>query len=106
MAWDMGMRRVIVETDSKIAFQCIEEVQTCSRNTVIREIREMKKRPWKLEFKLIYCEANRCADWLARSSVDTEEFCFMDLPHEELIPLLTEDLSENFVTRSIELCYS
>ncbi|QHO16927.1 Putative ribonuclease H protein [Arachis hypogaea] len=50
-------------------------------NALIRDISKWKKRNWQISFVNIYREGNRCADCLARKSLNLDpEFHFWDTP--------------------------
>ncbi|RYR52825.1 hypothetical protein Ahy_A06g027695 [Arachis hypogaea] len=70
MAWDMGMRRVIVENDAEEVLRSITKERRINQihHETIREIVKMKQRLWELEFCHIYREANRSANWLEREA--------------------------------------
>ncbi|KAL4395623.1 hypothetical protein AHAS_Ahas01G0010400 [Arachis hypogaea] len=66
---------VIVKTDLEISFNSISNSRLFCKchNALIRNIERMKLKPWQVEFKHIYREANSCVDWLAKQNLDCEQ---------------------------------
>ncbi|KAL4343004.1 hypothetical protein AHAS_Ahas11G0035000 [Arachis hypogaea] len=103
-AWSLGMRRVIVEFDSLNAIMYIKRNPSDSHghSHIIRKIAEWMKRPWEIIFRHVYREANRCADWLARSiQSQSPGYNFIDLPPSGLQTLLIDDLTGVSISRIV-----
>ncbi|KAL4274683.1 hypothetical protein AHAS_Ahas20G0031700 [Arachis hypogaea] len=64
IAWSLRMRRVIVKLDSLNAIMYIKRNSSDSHghSHIIRKIAELMKQPWKIIFRHVYREANRCVD--------------------------------------------
>ncbi|KAL4359968.1 hypothetical protein AHAS_Ahas08G0130400 [Arachis hypogaea] len=61
-------------------------------NTLIRNINQWKKKLWEILFVNIYRKSNKCADCLARKSLNLDPgFYFWDLPPREVISILADD---------------
>ncbi|MED6171274.1 hypothetical protein PIB30_117389 [Stylosanthes scabra] len=94
MAWDLGVRRIIVETDSAEALDKLNSMELTSQsfNSLVREIHSLKNRPWEILFQHIKREGNQCANWLAKNSLRKNYgFNFIDNPHVELQKLICND---------------
>ncbi|XP_016178547.1 uncharacterized protein LOC107621000 [Arachis ipaensis] len=97
MAWDLGMRRMIVEMDFKEGVEFItrrkEDEERCCYNPLIQEIRRIKNRPWELQFRHTCREANRVADSLAKLALSkVKGFQFFDNPPDNLEQILDDDV--------------
>lgn len=60
MVWDLGERKVIVESDSLLAVNTINSQQETSNSTwtLIQTIRNLLQRDWEVRIVHIYWEAN------------------------------------------------
>ena len=69
VCYNMGVRNIVVETDSRCAFQMIStrvpESHAC--RTLVQAIGNLWEKIWHIEVCLIYREANMCADSLAKA---------------------------------------
>ncbi|XLT82649.1 hypothetical protein HN873_004402 [Arachis hypogaea] len=94
MAADLGMRRVVVEVDAMEVYEMLKDhtkITTC-HSKVLREILSLIRRPWEISFNHVGRETNKCAHWLAQTSIKYKEnFCFLDSSPFELLPLLSDD---------------
>ena len=64
MAWNLGARKIIVETDSLQAFKWVtgrQEVES-SHGNVVSECQAWQKRDWTATINQIFREGNRAAD--------------------------------------------
>ncbi|KAL4322447.1 hypothetical protein AHAS_Ahas14G0211400 [Arachis hypogaea] len=87
-------REILKRCDSQAAISMINGQKDLSKhpNTLIRNINQWKKKPWEILFVNIYRESNRCADCLARKSLNLDPgFYFWDLPPREVISILADD---------------
>ncbi|KAL4307123.1 uncharacterized protein LOC107605009 [Arachis ipaensis] len=96
MAWNLGMRRVIVEMD---AIEVLKEINTHQStktiDPILREIEEYKERSWEIKFQYANRETNQCADWLGKISTNHQYgFNFIDNPPADIKHLLQIDAAE------------
>ncbi|KAE8669634.1 hypothetical protein F3Y22_tig00112226pilonHSYRG00037 [Hibiscus syriacus] len=65
MAWNMGFRRVEVETDCMTAVKLIND-RSCGRDgcTIVRMIKDVLAREWEIVVKFSHRETNMVADGL------------------------------------------
>ncbi|KAL4306999.1 hypothetical protein AHAS_Ahas16G0234400 [Arachis hypogaea] len=92
--WELGLRTVIVETDSKAVYEIMiqEDKRKKHPNSVIRKINNWVKRQWKVQFRHNLREGNTVADWLAKKSLKTDpEYHFIDIPPAKIRNLLFDD---------------
>ncbi|KAF7838390.1 ribonuclease H [Senna tora] len=71
MAWELGMQKIEVESDSKAALIQIKGEQAMAQplHPIIPRIRSLLKRDWEIELKHIPRQINKCADILAKQSL-------------------------------------
>nr|XP_025625612.1 uncharacterized protein LOC112717904 [Arachis hypogaea] len=70
MAWDLGMRRIIIETDSVEVYKEISKGRkTQNYNSLVREIQKLKDKSWEIKFMHTHRSGNASADHLAKSSI-------------------------------------
>ncbi|MED6222585.1 hypothetical protein PIB30_065764 [Stylosanthes scabra] len=64
LACDLGMRRIVMESDYKEAIEGIQAAIKKNKyhNNTIGEILNFKNRPWELLFHHCYRETNTCAN--------------------------------------------
>ncbi|CAN1128818.1 Putative ribonuclease H protein At1g65750, partial [Linum perenne] len=66
MAWSMGIRRIIVQSDSQIAISLLHRAEKDHQHaSLISEFLELKARSWDIRIDHVYREANFGADYLA-----------------------------------------
>ncbi|CAL1413666.1 unnamed protein product [Linum trigynum] len=66
LAWDLGVRKVLVQSDSTTAIDLIEAAsQHNPHYRHIVEIRQWLSRDWQVKLEHIFREANHTADYLA-----------------------------------------
>ena len=94
MAWSSGERRVILETDSKAALDLIQGAgQDSPFHNLICQIRNYGNRDWECRLQHIWREGNKCADWLAKTSVNKDPgMQIITEPPHELRELLRADI--------------
>ncbi|KAF7833347.1 Retrovirus-related Pol polyprotein from transposon TNT 1-94 [Senna tora] len=68
MAWELGIRKLILESDSKKAF---ESITGSSSHSTSRRIKDLLKRNWKVDMVLIPRAINGCADKLGKKGAST-----------------------------------
>ncbi|XVE64144.1 hypothetical protein DITRI_Ditri07aG0078100 [Diplodiscus trichospermus] len=68
LAWNIGIRNLQVEVDSKEVIQAIEENMDTVRisPSLISGIKEMMRREWVVSLRHAYRETNQAADSLAK----------------------------------------
>ncbi|KAF2284850.1 hypothetical protein GH714_031242 [Hevea brasiliensis] len=78
LAWRRGCKKLIVECDNLEVISMLkgnmEPHAFCS--SLIYSILDLVKRDWELDFRHIYREANKCADWLAQWAVSLNQSVF------------------------------
>ncbi|CAI0559343.1 unnamed protein product, partial [Linum tenue] len=66
IAWDLGLKKVQVQTDSKIAMQLLHEATSSNpHHCLIAAARRLLARDWQVEIIHMYREGNVVADFLA-----------------------------------------
>lgn len=66
-SWNLGCKKVIVETDSQVALSLIKEAPRGSQYwNLLAEIREMIDWDWECKLEHSWREGNMCADFLAK----------------------------------------
>jgi ribonuclease HI len=86
MAWRENITHFIVESDSKIIVDMINDC--CKFNgiipTLVRRIRKLLRLSWTVQINHTWREGNRSADWLANFSIsrDSMDFCFLGVSPE------------------------
>ena len=59
LAWDKGYKEVILESDSKVGLELIEEVViTSPYHNLVKQIRSMMSRDWSCKLQHIWREGN------------------------------------------------
>ena len=95
LAWDMGFRRVILETDSQLAIHVISSRNSLDPNyNLVALIRLQLQMDWNCELTFAWREANGCAHALAQAGLQ------MDFQEESLahpppwyLSILSSDLN-------------
>ncbi|RYR22221.1 hypothetical protein Ahy_B03g067495 [Arachis hypogaea] len=90
----MGFRKVVVEVDDVAVVQRLNRRKKLAShpNPVIRKVNEWKRKDWSTRFVQIYREGNKCADCLAKKSLNLDDdFVFWDLPPSDLVSILSDD---------------
>lgn len=73
LAWEMGEKKIIVETDSKTSLDIIQGGNQLSPHyNIILRIRKLMSQNWECKLQHAWREGNKCADWLAKKSLDEE----------------------------------
>ncbi|XP_022738663.1 uncharacterized protein LOC111291283 isoform X2 [Durio zibethinus] len=92
--WDRGYRKVLVESDSNAAMECLKKAPShlSSNRALIESCIDLISRKWDCKVYSIRREENLCANWLATHV----EGCplglsIINVPPSELIPLLEDD---------------
>ncbi|CAN1282044.1 Putative ribonuclease H protein At1g65750 [Linum perenne] len=66
LAWDLGVRKLLVQSDSKAAIAILQREDTDHQHAIlVSEFRELISRSWDLSLTHVFREANYCADYLA-----------------------------------------
>ncbi|KAE8722513.1 hypothetical protein F3Y22_tig00013960pilonHSYRG00174 [Hibiscus syriacus] len=77
-AWDLGIKKIIVETDSALVVDLMNDPgQSNISVMVLLLIRTVINRSWEVQFVHVYCEANKVADKMVlwRGVVQLEWSC-------------------------------
>ncbi|XP_072074464.1 uncharacterized protein [Arachis hypogaea] len=94
LAWDLGFKKIILETDSKIAFQILSKREERDNHpeTIIRSISQLIQRDWNVKLCHTYREGNKSADWLAKESLQAcLGFHFIDTMPTGLRNIIDDD---------------
>ncbi|KAF7816000.1 hypothetical protein G2W53_029969 [Senna tora] len=102
LLWNKGFRKVVIECDSKVALELVENGTTenhpCSG--LVHQIRSLVDRNWDVNLVHAFREANQAADLMAKMSHTLSEglhvFCY---PHKDLGYILAADLYGPLVPR-------
>lgn len=66
LAWNMRLRQVLLEIESKSVAELLLARVECHRHwSLVRPIKQLLDRNWKVEVQHIYREGNKCADRFA-----------------------------------------
>ncbi|CAN1127188.1 hypothetical protein LINPERHAP2_LOCUS3874, partial [Linum perenne] len=67
LAWDKGIRKLVIQTDSKAAGELLSTVGTrCNQHmSLLEQYFELTSRDWVVKIHHIYREANFASDYLA-----------------------------------------
>ncbi|QHO40259.1 Putative ribonuclease H protein [Arachis hypogaea] len=97
MAWDLGMRRIIIETDSLEVYKEIsKERKSQNYNSLVREIQKLKDKSWEIKVMHTHRSGNASADHLAKVSIRKQfRFYFLNSPSEEMKDLLLKDVNRD-----------
>ncbi|KAF5957930.1 hypothetical protein HYC85_005155 [Camellia sinensis] len=105
LAWMHGHRRVVLETDSAEAFEAIgKEPSMQPQFNICQESWDLLNQDWECDVQLIWREANRCADFLAREALGMAtqtEILFVEPP--SLAIALASDLQDADSSRVVRL---
>lgn len=73
LAWNQGVRQLIVESDSVfIIANIISRKASGYRSSFFKQIGDWQNRDWNLIFSHTYREGNNCANWLANWALAVE----------------------------------
>ncbi|CAN1850390.1 Putative ribonuclease H protein At1g65750 [Linum perenne] len=66
LAWDLGVRKLLVQSDSKAAVTILQKEDTNHQHAIlVSEFIELKSRSWEVAITHVFREANCSADYLA-----------------------------------------
>ncbi|KAF7812935.1 ribonuclease H [Senna tora] len=94
LAWNMGWKRIIMESDSLVAVKKIRESQQCDANEspILDSIRRLLRREWVVKMNYIPRASNSCADKLAKHGLSFDVgICILDCPPLSLTEALRMD---------------
>uniref|UniRef100_A0A2C9VZT4 RNase H type-1 domain-containing protein n=1 Tax=Manihot esculenta TaxID=3983 RepID=A0A2C9VZT4_MANES len=95
LAWSMGFRRVIVESDSLQAVRLINEKDISAHplGHLIQDCRTLLSLDWCCSLSHVYRERNFSADSLAKQShgLEIQELTIWDSPPWKVLPFLNND---------------
>ncbi|XP_039044472.1 uncharacterized protein LOC120183949 [Hibiscus syriacus] len=94
LALSHNIERLQCQTDSAEALKLVSSpMANCNPIALVRSIANLISKQWKIEFILIRREANAAADFLAKTTADTNERAQTYIvPPQEIIPLLQRGL--------------
>ncbi|KAF7827992.1 LINE-type retrotransposon LIb DNA [Senna tora] len=74
-AWEKGYKKIIIESDSKMAVQRISSCRkdNVNEHPITGQIRELIRKDWEVQLKTIPRSANGCADTLAKASLSQNQ---------------------------------
>lgn len=83
LAWDSGYRRVVVETDSELAFKILTDPdQDCnSLNSLALNCRQIIQRKWEILILKVFREENKVTDGLLPGSFISIEMSIYSLDY-------------------------
>lgn len=86
LAWDLGIRRVHLETDSLTGLELVmKEPRGSPHHNVIQEIRKQIKQQWECKVSHIWREGNQVADCLAKISLNMQPGLYvLDTPPQDI----------------------
>ncbi|XP_061350478.1 uncharacterized protein LOC133295652 [Gastrolobium bilobum] len=97
MAWNVGFRKVVIESDSSSVVTVLTRSgATVRENQLISRIRTWLDRSWSVFVQHTLREANTCADWLANFIIDhgnQDDRLVWGEPPPGLIPLLNANMA-------------
>ncbi|QHO57981.1 Putative ribonuclease H protein [Arachis hypogaea] len=102
--WELGCRRVILESDSKAVIDSIvrRNGKSSHLNSFIRNIKLWLSKDWQVRIRHVFREGNKATDWLAREGLEQEMgYYFIDLPQTSLRMILDDDCRGVLVPQSI-----
>ncbi|XP_015936169.1 uncharacterized protein LOC107462117 [Arachis duranensis] len=93
-AWELGMRKIILEVDSKAVVDVIKGATNFNKHpeAIVRKIVKILQRKWQTKLVHSYREGNRGADCMANESLFTEPgYHFIDQPSTKLRSILADN---------------
>ncbi|KAE8653749.1 hypothetical protein F3Y22_tig00117056pilonHSYRG00114 [Hibiscus syriacus] len=102
LAWSQILEHLQCQTDCAEALTLVTSSTAASSPvSIVRFIASLISKQWKVDFILIRREANATADFLAKSTVVSNDLpCIYIEPPQEIIPHLARDLHGPAFTRS------
>lgn len=94
VAWDMGFRLVICESDSQVAISLVttEVDQFHPHANLINSIKRLTTRDWTLVFTHTLRKGNECADWFAKTGASSDvDFLLWDFCPQQLHSVMLAD---------------
>ncbi|KAK8697169.1 hypothetical protein V6N13_113321 [Hibiscus sabdariffa] len=87
LAWDLGCRHLIIESDSAEALQMVQQHASGSGPYIIVSyIRQICNKDWSIVFSKVARSNNSVADWLAKFASDTNfDVIFFESPPDGLV---------------------
>ena len=95
LAWELGIRSVILEVDNSCVVNIIQGQTSCPLQSLslIHEIKSLLNKDWMVQVAHIYREANYCADYLANVAIQSSLGCvYLDRPPSGIQNLLFNDM--------------
>ncbi|KAL4321538.1 hypothetical protein AHAS_Ahas14G0120500 [Arachis hypogaea] len=92
-AWDLGIRKIIVETDALEVCQQITKGESHNQyNSLLRKVQDQLAKPWEVRVLHIHRKGNTCADWMAKHSLNKSfGYSFIDKPEPNLEIFMEQD---------------
>jgi ribonuclease HI len=103
LAWDLGYRSIIMESDSQAALDLIVDTKQKDFHphaTLLSLIRKLSSLPWVVSFSHTLREGNKCAVWLAKfGATNTDSLKMWTSPPPQLDIIMLADTSGVFRQR-------
>ncbi|CAI0542875.1 unnamed protein product [Linum tenue] len=65
-AWELGVRKAVLQTDSKAAVELISSASSLHPHyQLVLQVRRLRERQWETEIEHVFREGNVAADFLA-----------------------------------------
>jgi hypothetical protein len=99
LAWDLGYRYIIMESDYHTVLNLIDETNQNSfypRANLLSLIRKLSSLYWVVSFNHTLREDNECVDWLTKFDVNNFDSLKMWMTHSQLNITLLADTSRVF----------
>ncbi|KAK4284609.1 hypothetical protein QN277_001415 [Acacia crassicarpa] len=74
LSWDLGIRKLILESDALDLVQLLAEEASTSVNLLLLRIKELLQREWQVQVRYIPRQANGVADVLAKDGINHSAF--------------------------------
>ncbi|CAN1732513.1 Putative ribonuclease H protein At1g65750, partial [Linum perenne] len=106
LAWSLGIRKVIVQSDSKVAISILQSVDrlTHKHTAIMADFQALRARDWEVSIPRIDREANRGDDYLANLG---HSFCIglhlFSFPDSSLAHWLRYDLNGVALPRAVSI---
>jgi ribonuclease HI len=106
LAKSRNIPRLEVQVDSTAVLQCLSSANNGSirGRSLVRKIQGLMEQDIEVQFKHVYREANKVADWLANLGCTLANgSIFYEFPPREVQALVDDDVSEVSTSRMIRV---